>query len=71
MIEAVDQRQCDETATRLGEPPEPIGNPGSLDRVRDRTRVCMGGEPASRFVEQGRSLIGFALSGDSHEDVAG
>ena len=30
----------------------------------------MGGESACRFVEQGRSLIGLALSGDGHEDVA-
>ena len=28
--------QCDETATRLGELPEPIGNPNALDRVSDR-----------------------------------
>ena len=36
MIEAVDERKCDETATRLGELPEPIGNPNALDRVSDR-----------------------------------
>ena len=64
MIEAVDERKCDETATRLGELPEPIGNPNALDRVSDRTWVGMGGESAWRFVEQGRSLIGLALSGD-------
>ena len=70
-LEAVDERKCDETATRLGELPEPIGNPNALDRVSDRTWVGMGGESACRFVEQGRSLIGLALSGDGHEDVAG
>ena len=71
MIEAVDERECDETATRLGELPEPVGNPDALDCVCDRARVGMGGESACRFVEQGRSLIGLALSGDGHEDVAG
>ena len=71
MTEAIDERECDEMATRLGKPPEPIGNPDALDRVRDRSRVGMGGESACRFVEQGRSLIGFALSGDGHKDVAG
>ena len=50
MIEAVDERKCDETATRLGELPEPIGNPNALDRVSDRTWVGMGGESACRFV---------------------
>lgn len=71
MVEVVDQRQCDEAATRFGESPEPICNPDSLGRFCDRIRVGMGGESACRFVEQGRSLVSFAPSGDGHEDIAG